>query len=473
MVLLNQSFSLLNSSIARLDIQVFRLQRAFKGCSVEQRTWLETLYWKLRDASRNLSMQRLTYQKEYDQFQAELKSVILLFESALSSHPPVSHAGGPLDSKVSLLQQKMEEAVQDFRALSALLQIEWEYSQKTQSIQQDLLTWEPKYFPQGRKVASEPLGKQEEAKSPEKSSRTTFKKVLAAQTVAQRKALLAAMALEGYSEEKKKLQQHDFNLKHQNEQIDQLLYQLGTSYANWQHLRSVANVLAKQNLPNSAVKSHVLQLMVAFNNIKKDVVSYGPLIPEFVKKLEEKVVWLQEKLSQDKVEWRVFQERYLLRTPEGNRERNFQIASEIAKYQLDIKAINLYWSLGEQNCKLAMASINGLLTHNDEPVEMISENPYLFKTSPSVPRPPPAPSPVEAKPSAPHRDWFVVNGGEKDLAVEVLSFSAPFAFEKPASQPPNPDERQSESASPQPFASLSASLFGSGGSPAAVVTQDE
>lgn len=439
--LLNQSLSQLNSAIARLEMQFFDLQQAYR--SEGHRRWLEADYWKLRDESRNHTMLRSTFERVYDQYQTELRAVVVMLEDALAKRPAASASEGPLDVQLINMQQKMEEAFQDLKLLGELLKVEWQYGQRAQNIKENLESLEVLYSPGGRKNApSLPSGELHASagRSPDKRriARTTFNKICETKSLAERRVLLAAMASENYVEEKKKLMGHEAAISQHAEQLDRLLQQLVMIYANWQHLRNVVEGIAcaKPYLSESTIKVYVMQLLVAFNNVKKDVVSYIPLLPELTKRLEEKALWLEEKLPQDRVEWRALQEKYLLRTPEGNRERNEQIALEIAKYRLGVKAINLYWTLGQQSCQKAMDGINNLLTKGDDPVKMISESPYKMKVeSPASPilRPASAPATTSAKPPAPHREWILL---EEDEEHKLLSFSEQGVFGKPAAAAP-------------------------------------
>ncbi|MCE5318751.1 MAG: hypothetical protein LLG04_15490 [Parachlamydia sp.] len=463
---LNQSLSNLNVGIAKLELQFLHLQHAFRAGHLSYRSWLEALYWQLCDTAQTHSERRVGFQRDYDRIQTELKTVLYLLDEAIKMRPNASPSNGPLDVEVINLQRTMDDAVLDLKLLSAMLQIEWEFGQKAHIIQQKLQSLQSSYGPAGKKADAKASPEQferqvgESIKRKKEQDRTTFEKVLKAETVSKRKALLAAMGAEGYLEEKVKLQGHDLNNKQQAEQIDRMLDQLLKIFANWQHFKNMAEAVAfaKPHLTEATIKLMIMQLMVAFNHEKMDVENYLTLIPELRKQMEAKVLWLEEKLSPDRVEWRELQERYLMRTQEGNRQRNQQIILEIAKYQLGMKAIEDFWSLGEQSCKEAVACINRLLTKNEgEGIEMISENPYLRKDQPAPRVLQPA-----AKPSAQHGNLVLLDNldnahnNDQVQSDEILVFSGVNVFGAPRAQPaslspaPESEEEQPASLSPAP-----------------------
>ncbi|MCE5318505.1 MAG: hypothetical protein LLG04_14230 [Parachlamydia sp.] len=439
-----------NRSLSRLQQRSALLELLFKGknsrmeAAFGQQPWIAGLIAELQQKASSLSQRREEIRQKQTEVMPILHTLISEMERVLQVGKQLTTSAEIVDEKARKLQESMAEAMHELTLIEGLAVTEWSAGEGVNKIQTLLEQYPANRF---EKILSpQPLDSQAGVETQALNVSNAFSEIMAAKDGPERAAKLDALEAEGARKERLKLDGLARKFREESERLDGLMEHVLTIYANWAHLDDMAKGIKNSRpIPPTVLISPLIELVRGWNTWKSDVVEYAPFITDVLKNLRLRVLWLEEKLTPEKRRWREDQESFLMRTAEGNLERNRQLEQEIGKYTLAIAALETFWKAGEEKYRSFVASLNEVHERKEgRKGTLISETPYQIEVkAPSAPAPAAAPAEkVDLK-----DNWTNFD----DQSVIDIQFSLPFAFGGPSQAvPPVPAAVEVGAAVPAP-----------------------
>lgn len=433
----------INRSVFRLQQQNALLAQIFKGSNlkkepsvefVRQRPWLLSLLAEMREAANKLSQRRDTIRANYQKNVLPLHGFISEMENNIAVGKEVTTSKEMIDQQAQKLQGLMAAALNLLRLAEGVAVSEWSLGDILNKVMSGL----EEYPVSDKRVIAKP--DIEQALETKPAIDLAFSKILALEDEQKRMVALKALEAEGAAKERNKLDWLQSTFFDESERLDSLVNHLLAIGANWAHLNNMADGIKNSRVTAEALSSPLEDLMKGWDAMKNVIAEYRPFIPEVLKKLRTKILWLEEKLTPQKKRWREDQEGFLMRTAEGNQERIQQLEQEIGKYQLAIASVEAFWKAGEEKCRLFAATLNELNAKNlGVKTTLVNENPYQAEVkAEAAPAPAAAPASMEDKePVAPHLEWTIVSD-DRDLKKrdgDLVNLSGFDVFAKPPAAP--------------------------------------
>lgn len=442
----------INRSIIRLQLQVVLLAQVYKGMHpkkgpsrefTRQLPWILSLLADMREAANRLSKRREEIRADYQQNMQPLHTLISKMENAVNEGKSITTTTESVDEEARELQGLMEPAVHLLSLVEGVAVAEWSYGESLKQVMSAL----EEYPASNKKAAVQPRVCEVPAKPVISDA---ISKLMAIADVRERMIALEALETEGAEKERKKLDKLAQLFLEESERLDSLVDQLLTIGVNWAHLDNLAAGIKNSRLPQSGLNAPLNDLVRGWDAMKSDIAAYGSFIPEVLKKLKSRVLWLEEKLAPHKKHWREIQQGFLMRTPEGNQERNVQLEQEIGKNLLAIAALETFWKAGEEKCLSFAASLNELHEKGvGAKSTLVSETHYQTSVKLEVaPAQVAAPVREEKEKVASHREWVLLSGDDDGKVMDLSGFGALGGPSQPPAAAPAPSLERTAAAEP-------------------------